>query len=69
MPVQPSFSSGPCPKFPGWSIDQVVARAQLGRSHRAKGPKAQLKEAIDKTAQILGVPDDYLVGIVPASDT
>ncbi|MEO1293370.1 MAG: phosphoserine transaminase [Pseudomonadota bacterium] len=68
-PLQPSFSSGPCPKRPGWSIDQVVSRAYLGRSHRAKLPKAQLKEAIEKTRTILGVPDDYKIGIVPASDT
>ncbi|MEM9043986.1 MAG: phosphoserine transaminase [Pseudomonadota bacterium] len=68
-PVQPSFSSGPCPKHPNWSIDRVAAKAWLGRSHRAVGPKAQLKEAIDRTATLLGVPDGYRVGIVPASDT
>ncbi|MCI4660999.1 MAG: phosphoserine transaminase [Neomegalonema sp.] len=68
-PAQPSFSSGPCPKRPGWSIDQVVSRAYLGRSHRAKQPKAQLKEAIEKTRDILGIPADYKIGIVPASDT
>ena len=68
-PVQPSFSSGPCPKHPNWSIERVAAKAWLGRSHRASGPKAQLKEAIDRTAALLGVPEGYLVGIVPASDT
>ncbi|MEO1329514.1 MAG: phosphoserine transaminase [Pseudomonadota bacterium] len=68
-PAQPSFSSGPCPKRPGWSFAAVAERAMLGRSHRAKAPKAQLKEAIDKTRALLGVPDDYRVGIVPASDT
>jgi phosphoserine aminotransferase len=68
-PSRPEFSSGPCPKRPGWNAADVAARAWLGRSHRASGPKAQLKEAIDTTARILGVPADYRVGIVPASDT
>ena len=47
----------------------MVARAFLGRSHRAAKPKAQLKDAIDRTARVLGVPAGYRVGIVPASDT
>ena len=68
-PRRPSFSSGPCPKHPGWSIDRVAARAWLGRSHRATGPKAQLKAAIDRTARLLDLPGDYRIGIVPASDT
>jgi phosphoserine aminotransferase len=68
-PARPEFSSGPCPKRPGWNAAAVAARAWLGRSHRASGPKAQLKEAIDTTARILGVPADHRVGIVPASDT
>jgi phosphoserine aminotransferase len=68
-PARPEFSSGPCPKRPGWNAADVAARAWLGRSHRASGPKAQLKEAIDTTARLLGVPADYRVGIVPASDT
>ncbi|PLW75210.1 phosphoserine transaminase [Cohaesibacter celericrescens] len=62
------FSSGPCSKRPGWSLDNL-SDAPLGRSHRAKIGKAKLKAAIDQTREILGVPDDYRIGIVPASDT
>lgn len=68
-PARPEFSSGPCPKRPGWSFESVAKRAFLGRSHRAAAPKAQLKAVIDKMAAILQVPDGYRVGIVPASDT
>ena len=67
-PANPLFSSGPCAKFPGWEFAKL-ADAPLGRSHRAKPGKAKLAEAIDKTRAILGVPDDYRIGIVPASDT
>ncbi len=67
-PQNPCFSSGPCAKRPGWSL-QALDKALLGRSHRAKEGKARLKLAIDKTRAILGVPDNYLIGIVPASDT
>ena len=69
LPARPEFSSGPCAKRPGWSPVSVAARAFLGRSHRAAGPKAQLKEAIDRTARLLGVPEGYRLGIVPGSDT
>src|SRR5688500_8501088 len=67
-PRVPHFSSGPCAKRPGYSLDNLKGAA-LGRSHRAKEGKAKLKLAIDKTREILGVPADYLVGITPASDT
>lgn len=69
VPARPYFSSGPCPKRPGWSANTVMTRAQLGRSHRAGPLKAQLKEAIETTREILGIPEDYRIGIVPASDT
>ena len=62
------FSSGPCAKRPGWT-PQALEKAFLGRSHRAKDGKARLKLAIDKTRALLGLPADYLCGIVPASDT
>jgi len=67
-PVTPHFSSGPCAKRPGWSF-QALKDAVLGRSHRSKIGKARLKEAIDLTRSVLGVPADYRIGIVPASDT
>lgn len=62
------FSSGPCSKRPGWTLE-ALADAPLGRSHRAKAGKAKLKQAIDLTREILNVPADYRIGIVPASDT
>ncbi len=67
-PANPRFSSGPCTKIPGFSLD-MLNDAPLGRSHRAAIGKAKLKEAIDTTREILGVPADYRIGIVPASDT
>jgi phosphoserine aminotransferase len=67
-PENPRFSSGPCAKIPGFSLD-MLSHAALGRSHRAKVGKDKLKAAIDGTREILGVPDDYRIGIVPASDT
>jgi phosphoserine aminotransferase len=67
-PANPNFSSGPCCKRPGWSLDALKA-AVLGRSHRAPVGKAKLKEAIELTRKVLGVPADYRIGIVPASDT
>jgi phosphoserine aminotransferase len=67
-PIVPHFSSGPCAKRPGWSL-QVLTDAVLGRSHRSKIGKAKLKRAIDLTREILEVPADYRIGIVPASDT
>jgi len=67
-PANPCFSSGPCPKRPGWSVAALDA-ALVGRSHRSKEGKARLKKAIDDTRRVLGVPADYRIGIVPASDT
>ena len=67
-PADPRFSSGPTKKRPGWTTD-ALKDAALGRSHRAKPGKAKLKEAIDRTRAILGVPADFKIGIVPASDT
>src|SRR6516164_5934557 len=67
-PTAPHFSSGPCAKRPGWSR-QALTDAALGRSHRAKLGKAKLKRAIDLTREVLRVPADYRIAIVPASDT
>ena len=67
-PANPRFSSGPCAKYPTFSLDHLKD-APLGRSHRAAIGKSKLKHAIDMTRDILGVPEDYLIGIVPASDT
>ncbi|MEP9386105.1 phosphoserine transaminase [Mesorhizobium sp. KR9-304] len=67
-PANPNFSSGPCAKRPGWS-PEALKNAALGRSHRAKIGKAKLEQAIDLTREVLRVPADYRIGIVPASDT
>ena len=67
-PAVPHFSSGPCAKRPGWSL-QALTDALLARSHRSKPGKAKLKRAIDLTREVLEVPADYRIGIVPASDT
>ncbi len=67
-PIRPEFSSGPCAKRPGWSLD-VLKSSSLGRSHRHKDCKNKLKEVIKLSKAILKIPDEYLVGIVPGSDT
>lgn len=67
-PARPEFSSGPCAKRPGWAPENL-RNAVLGRSHRSKLGKSRLKEAIDRTREVLQVPDDHLIGIVPGSDT
>ncbi len=67
-PARPFFSSGPCAKRPGWS-PSALSDAALGRSHRASIGKAKLGAVIDQTREILGIPDDWRIGIVPASDT
>jgi len=67
-PACPMFSSGPCAKHPGWTLDKLDP-SFLGRSHRAKPAKAELARAITRTRELLGLPDDYRLGIVPGSDT
>ena len=67
-PIAPCFSSGPCAKRPGWSLENLK-NAPLGRSHRAKAGKAKLKLAIDLTREVLRVPADYRIAITPGSDT
>jgi len=68
VPARPSFSSGPCPKPPGWSLEAIDTRS-LGRSHRSALGKARLRDAIERTHALLELPADYRLGIVPASDT
>ena len=67
-PANPQFSSGPCAKRPGWTIE-ALSGALTGRSHRAAQPKARLAAVIDKSKAVLGMPADWRLGIVPASDT
>lgn len=67
-PANPCFSSGPCAKHPGFNL-QELRNAPLGRSHRSALGKSRLFESIRKTKELLGIPDEYITGIVPASDT
>ncbi|MDE1147472.1 MAG: phosphoserine transaminase [Azospirillaceae bacterium] len=67
-PSNPNFSSGPCAKRPGWTLDALKG-ALVGRSHRSKPGKAKLQEVIDRSRALLNIPADYRIGIVPASDT
>jgi phosphoserine aminotransferase len=67
-PQNPNFSSGPCSKRPGWTVD-VLSNALIGRSHRSRLGRERLKEVITRTKLILGIPESYVCGIVPASDT
>ena len=67
-PANPKFSSGPTTKFPGWSLESLSTES-LGRSHRASAEKAKLNKVIADSKTLLGIPDDYVVGIVPGSDT
>lgn len=68
LPADPNFSSGPCAKRPGWSLS-ALSDALVGRSHRSKPGKNKLHQVIELSRQILGIPPDYRIGIVPASDT
>ncbi len=67
-PADPRFSSGPCAKRPGWSLS-ALEDAAIGRSHRAKGAKGKINEVIERSRKLLGIPDDYRIAVVPASDT
>ena len=68
-PLRPEFSSGPCAKHLGWDIQSITQLAFLGRSHRGKDPRSQIAQVISLTKQVLQIPADYKVGIVPASNT
>ena len=67
-PLNPCFSSGPCAKRPGWSVS-ALSEALVGRSHRSAPARARLNEVIVRSRHILGIPEEWRVGIVPASDT
>src|SRR5690242_8489885 len=67
-PANPCFSSGPCAKRPGWTLD-ALEHALLGRSHRAKPGRAKLDEVVRRSRAVLGIPKDYHLAVVPASDT
>src|SRR5471030_1210523 len=67
-PARPDFSSGPCAKRPGWTPESLKDAA-IGRSHRSKLGKKKIVEAVDRTRALLGIPADYRIGVVPASDT
>lgn len=67
-PLRPEFSSGPCAKRPGWDLSNFSTKT-MGRSHRSKVGKERLQYAIDQSRAVLGLPDDYVIGIVPGSDT
>ena len=67
-PNNPNFSSGPCAKRPGWKIESLI-NANIGRSHRSGEAKEKLKLVIDKSKELLNLPNDYVVGIMPASNT
>ena len=67
-PFNPRFSTGPCAKPPGWSLDGLVD-ASVGRAHRSRTARGKLRQLIEETRRILGVPEDYRIAIVPGSDT
>ena len=67
-PHNPSFSSGPTAKRPGWSL-AALDGALVGRSHRAAGPKARIVEVVERSRRVLGIPADHRIGILPGSDT
>ncbi len=68
-PARPEFSSGPCAKRPGWDVKNIINSCYLGRSHRAREAKLQIKKVINMSKELLEIPEDYKVGLVPASNT
>ncbi len=67
-PANPRFSTGPCPKPPGWTLE-ALASAEVGRAHRSRAGRCRLRQVIEMTREILRIPDDHRIGIVPGSDT